>query len=409
MSNKHHLQLPLRSRASSALAQNAFTSSGSLFEFPFFPFEAVLANTLNACASADPAQRYYSQPLNVDFLQFLISLSNGFPGAQLLGYGGNYGFPTPIAGSRLLAVDPYSHMAQLTRQQVHQIHWILLHSYPSISAAQLFANAGVSQGDPPVLTEGDAFAATQLAIWGVPFDNNDFTVQDCLTNLLHTKSARIAQVATYLLANARALGNEPSPPPAICIHTTSVTLGLLGGVEVIGPYAVLSEEPQMVALALISNLPFATLVDAMGTPISTIVTGASFYVRVPMDACCFPGTYTIHAGLQGTRNTPVTFIALDANNQPLPGTQPLVAVHQLPDQWLAEDETTGVLLPCGGMDGDFIPCGSVAGDFAAGGCTAGTAFGNGCGNGCGSVLGSSGCSCATGCTAGCGCGRACSF
>ncbi|WP_441249903.1 Cys-Gln thioester bond-forming surface protein [Kitasatospora sp. McL0602] len=163
-----------------------------------------------------------------------------------------------------------------------KIKWILLHSYPSVSAAQLVKDAAAKGTVVDGLTEDEAAAATQVAIWsfsdpGVPVSQED------------PKAAKLTQ---YLIGQAKGAQDE-EPKPSITLKPASLS-GRSG--ERLGPITV-ATTGSLVELSLDDAATKAKLVltDQAGRPVKSVKGGAEIFAQAPAGAPAGTGTITATA------------------------------------------------------------------------------------------------------------------
>lgn len=205
-----------------------------------------------------------------------------------------------------------------TPQQQARVLWILANGYPAITAAQLFACAGVDQASAPALNDNDAYAAVQVAVFSVfnpPADKeSSWQFTDCTTGAIHEKSARLQKTVAYLYESAveragvrgaaaearNAQSLSCCVPPTGCESVTvgSATLYNCGpgqlsracGKVLYGPLMVCAAE--MFELSICETQPdgsrcgFITLSDACGGQIYEVASGQEFYLAFPPQAGC---------------------------------------------------------------------------------------------------------------------------
>ena len=157
-----------------------------------------------------------------------------------------------------------------------KIRWILQNSYPQVNdLAALAAKAGISSG----LTEQDAAAGTQVAIWRYSDDANVDAVDP-----------QAEKLADYLAKSARDL-TEPAAsltldPPAVSGHPCD----LLGPVTVHTNAAGVTVTPP--ADAATSGV---RIVGKDGRPVTSAVNGSQLYFDVPEDAAADASDLTVQA------------------------------------------------------------------------------------------------------------------
>ncbi|GAA3255863.1 Cys-Gln thioester bond-forming surface protein [Streptomyces labedae] len=169
-----------------------------------------------------------------------------------------------------------------TNKDAGRILWILEHSYPQVNdLAALAKKAGV-RGQ---LTEQDAAAGTQVAIWR----HSDGVDVDAL-------DPQAEQLADYLEKKAR----KVAEPRASLTLDPPVVAGRPG--ERLGPVTVRTDARSVTvsppADAATSGI---RIVDAKGEPVTTAGNGSKLYVEVPEDA----ETGTAQLTVQAATSVPV--------------------------------------------------------------------------------------------------------
>ena len=93
--------------------------------------------------------------------------------------------------------------------------WVLANAYPSISADETFALAGVDPSATPALDNNDAYAVVQIAIWVLlgQISPNEVYFLDCSTGAVHPKSDRLRAAVMNLLEKAGSYSDTASQPP----------------------------------------------------------------------------------------------------------------------------------------------------------------------------------------------------
>ncbi|MCT9083845.1 Cys-Gln thioester bond-forming surface protein [Streptomyces fulvoviolaceus] len=157
-----------------------------------------------------------------------------------------------------------------------RIRWILQNSYPQVNdLAALAAKAGVKSG----LTEQDAAAGTQVAIWRYS-DDADVDAVD----------PQAEKLADYLEKNARDLAEPEASltldPPAVSGRSG----GLLGPVTVHTNAAGVTVTPP--ADAATSGV---RIVDTTGKPVTSATDGSRLFFDVPEDAAAGSADLTVQA------------------------------------------------------------------------------------------------------------------
>ncbi|GGX10065.1 TQXA domain-containing protein [Streptomyces malachitofuscus] len=163
-----------------------------------------------------------------------------------------------------------------TNKDAGRIHWILQHSYPQVNnLAALAKKAGV-RGQ---LTEQDAAAGTQVAIWRHS-DDVDVDAVD----------PQAEQLADYLEKNAR---NQAEPKASLTLDPPAVS-GRPG--ERIGPVTVRTDAR---SVTLVPPADATTggvrIVNKDGEPVTTATNGSKIFFEVPEDAAAATAELTAQA------------------------------------------------------------------------------------------------------------------
>ncbi|MEO3973926.1 LAETG motif-containing sortase-dependent surface protein [Streptomyces sp. CAU 1734] len=163
-----------------------------------------------------------------------------------------------------------------TNRNAGKIRWILRHSYPLVDdLAQLAKDARTGP-----LTPETAAAGTQVAIWRHA-DGSDVRALDPAAEKL----------ADWLERQAR---NSPEPRASLSLEPAAVT-GLPG--DRLGPVTVRTDADR-VDLIPPADTPAsggATVTDAAGKPLTSVVNGAKVYFDIPADAPDATATLTARA------------------------------------------------------------------------------------------------------------------
>ncbi|MBC7270717.1 MAG: Cys-Gln thioester bond-forming surface protein [Streptomyces sp.] len=171
---------------------------------------------------------------------------------------------------------PWSGTSLGTNKDAGRIRWILQHSYPQVNdLAALARKAGIRGG----LTEQDAAAGTQVAIWRYS-DAADVDAVD----------AEAEKLADYLEKNARAVGE---PKASLTLDPPAVS-GRPG--EQLGPVTVRTDA-DMVAVTPPTNAVTSgvRIVDADGEPVTSARNGDRLFFDVPEDAADGTAELTLNA------------------------------------------------------------------------------------------------------------------
>ncbi|MEU5226015.1 Cys-Gln thioester bond-forming surface protein [Streptomyces toyocaensis] len=150
-----------------------------------------------------------------------------------------------------------------TNKDAGRIRWILQNSYPQVNdLAALAKKAGV-RGQ---LTEQDAAAGTQVAIWRHS-DDVDVDAVD----------PQAEQLADYLEKNAR---NQPEPKASLTLDPPAVS-GRPG--ERIGPVTVRTDARSVTVLPPADATSGVRIVNKKGEPVTTAADGGRLFFEVPED------------------------------------------------------------------------------------------------------------------------------
>ena len=224
-----------------------------------------------------------------------------------------------------------------TERQKEMFGWIMANAFPSVSANDTFALAGVDPTASPVLDDNDAYAAVQIALWVLlgQISLDEVYFLDCTTGDPHPKSDRMRATVLALLDLAgQYVDAESNPPEGLtasiasccggstflncCNQSTLPTDGsesyfvfqgcpnevrTICGRLLIGPFRIQSSfagQPQ------ITLTPFCdcdgayswSYMDFCGNPIGDPAIGQEFYIalRIPGKFACF----TLSASFSGT-------------------------------------------------------------------------------------------------------------
>ncbi|MBQ1090767.1 Cys-Gln thioester bond-forming surface protein [Streptomyces sp. B93] len=171
---------------------------------------------------------------------------------------------------------PWSGTSLGTNKDAGRIRWILQHSYPQVNdLAALARKAGIRGG----LTEQDAAAGTQVAIWRYS-DAADVDAVD----------AEAEKLADYLEKNARAVRE---PKASLTLDPPAVS-GRPGGQ--LGPVTVRTDA-DMVTVTPPANAVTSgvRIVDADGEPVTSARNGDRLFFDVPEDAADGTAELTLNA------------------------------------------------------------------------------------------------------------------
>ncbi|MGY0067369.1 Cys-Gln thioester bond-forming surface protein [Streptomyces sp. QTS137] len=146
-----------------------------------------------------------------------------------------------------------------------RIHWILRNSYPQVNDLAALADRAGVRGE---LTEQDAAAGTQVAIWRYS-DDVDVDALD----------PQAEQLADYLEKNAR---NRAEPQASLTLDPPAVS-GRPG--ELLGPVTVRTDAGSVtVSPPADATTSGVRILDADGLPVTTAVDGTEVFFEIPEDA-----------------------------------------------------------------------------------------------------------------------------
>ncbi|WP_017570585.1 thioester domain-containing protein, partial [Nocardiopsis halotolerans] len=183
-----------------------------------------------------------------------------------------------------------------------KVHWILQNSYPSVSTQELGAAAGVDG-----LSEQDALAATQAAIWY--FSNEVHLEED--------NSDDVKAVYTHLVENAEELPQTAEPAPALSI-TPGQASGSAG--ETVGEFLIETNGSDVpVDLSAPEGVELVDIES--GEPVTTVNSGDTVGFSVPADAA--PGEASFSLTTSATVETGRLFQGEDENRE----TQTLITAQ----------------------------------------------------------------------------------
>ncbi|QNP75956.1 Cys-Gln thioester bond-forming surface protein [Streptomyces roseirectus] len=183
---------------------------------------------------------------------------------------------TPTQKDAKYHETPWSGTSLAANKQAGRIGWILQHSYPQVNdLAWLAKSAGIKSG----LTEQDAAAGTQVAIWRYS-DGADVDAVD----------PQARQLADYLEKAAR---GAAEPAASLTVDSPAVS-GKPG--ELLGPVTVRTDAGTVSVTpppdAAISGVK---VVDADGAPVTSAGDGSRLYFQVPAAAPAGSAQVTLQA------------------------------------------------------------------------------------------------------------------
>lgn len=168
------------------------------------------------------------------------------------------------------------------------VTWVLRHGYPTVSTDNLLAAINLTlEPDLATLSADDAAAGTQAAVW-------HFTDS---SNLAGSNTAGVVAVYEYLITNATSAG-EPAPTLTIDPVSKAGTVG-----QLIGPFVVTTS-----AATVGLTVTGATITDAVGTPLSSVAAGGSFYIKLDVE-----GSATVTATATATLSSGRVFITTETS------------------------------------------------------------------------------------------------
>lgn len=155
-----------------------------------------------------------------------------------------------------------------------RIRWILRNSYPQVNDLTALAEkAGVSG-----LTEQDAAAGTQVAIWRYS-DGADVDAAD----------PRAEKLADYLQKNAR---NLPEPDASLTLTPAAVS-GHAG--ERLGPVTVHTDADGVTVTPPADTASGVKVVDKNGRPVTSAADGSRLFFDIPKDSADGSASLTVNA------------------------------------------------------------------------------------------------------------------
>ncbi|WP_395570753.1 TQXA domain-containing protein [Streptomyces sp. BK79] len=171
---------------------------------------------------------------------------------------------------------PWSGTSLGTNKDAGRIRWILQNSYPQVNdLAALAKKAGVRGG----LTEQDAAAGTQVAIWRYS-DDTDVDAVD----------PQAERLADYLEKGARHL---PEPAASLTLDPPAVS-GRPG--ERLGPVTVHTDAGgATVTPPVDATAGGVRIVDEKGEPVTSVTDGTQIYFDVPEDAAAGTAELSVQA------------------------------------------------------------------------------------------------------------------
>lgn len=161
---------------------------------------------------------------------------------------------------------PWSGTSLGTNKDAGRVRWILGHSYPQVNdLAALAKKAGVRGG----LTEEDAAAGTQVAIWRYSDDTDVEAVDpqaERLADYLEKNARDLAEPAASLALDPPAVSGRPGERLGpVTVHTNA------GGATVTPPVDATAKDA-------------VRIVDKKGEPVTEVTDGTQIFFDVPEDA-----------------------------------------------------------------------------------------------------------------------------
>jgi TQXA domain-containing protein len=170
---------------------------------------------------------------------------------------------------------PWSGTSLGANKDAGRIRWILQHSYPQVNDLAALARQAGAQG----LTEQDAAAGTQVAIWRFS-DHADVEAAD----------PQAEKLADYLVGSARKM---PEPQASLVLDPPAVS-GHPG--ERIGPVTVHTNAGGVTVTPPVdAAISGVRIVDAAGRAVTSAADGSRLYVEVPADAADGSAELTVQA------------------------------------------------------------------------------------------------------------------
>jgi|GEM_PF-1496785 len=224
-----------------------------------------------------------------------------------------------------------------------KVTWIVYHSYPHLTLAQYRTLTG-----EPELSEAEAIAATQAAIWHF---TDDFTYTGLYAGGRDNSSAaalRVGRVYDHLTGSANT-GRAETVGPEVTV-TVPTTAGQAG--TKVGPIRINSSEPT----ATVTVTGHHPLVRADGTAVDldAVPTGVDLYVDVPADAAA--DSITVTAAVTGPESTGLLVTNTDPRTQTLMIARSDQTTREAKGKitWLAQPRITTTATDLGDGD-DHLP------------------------------------------------------
>ncbi|MEU4979230.1 Cys-Gln thioester bond-forming surface protein [Streptomyces sp. NPDC021969] len=172
---------------------------------------------------------------------------------------------------------PWSGTSLGTNKDAGRVRWILQNSYPQVNdLAALAKKAGLRGG----LTEEDAAAGTQVAIWRYSDDTDVEAVDpqaERLADYLEENARDLAEPAASLALDPPAVSGRPGERLGpVTVHTNA------GGATVTPPVDATSKDA-------------VRIVDKKGEPVTKVADGAQIFFDVPEDAAAGTAQLSVQA------------------------------------------------------------------------------------------------------------------
>ncbi len=254
--------------------------------------------------------RLFNFTQNFNFQQFVLTYSAGSTEVYCV----ELDEEPPPTGDTMDVISIEQALPQYTAEVRARIQWLLRNGYPSITASELFAQAGVDASVAPPLDDLDAFAATQSAIWLTtiaPDPGKRFAL--CAdNNITHPKSARLVQVVNYLLAQAMDLADQSIA--ILGFLDIPRTVVRTGSAFRVGPMRLSLQTSAPIDNLVITGevtpaVPGIIIENASGQPLTAIPLDTDFYVSIPDNATTNNQCFALTVNGQGDTTVPLTYIS----------------------------------------------------------------------------------------------------
>ncbi|MFH8441026.1 Cys-Gln thioester bond-forming surface protein [Streptomyces sp. NPDC018026] len=172
---------------------------------------------------------------------------------------------------------PWSGTSLGTNKDAGRVRWILQHSYPQVNDLAALAKKAGLRG---ALTEEDAAAGTQVAIWRYSDDTDVEAVDpqaERLADYLEENARDVAEPAGSLALDPPAVSGRPGERLGpVTVHTNA------GGATVTPPVDATSEGA-------------VRIVDKKGEPVTKVTDGTQIFFDVPEDAAAGTAQLSVQA------------------------------------------------------------------------------------------------------------------